>query len=1458
MNVYGVTWDCSAEFGATSQQAISFLYNTSFMALPALQSRQEARCSFDLRTRSSTALLFYNAGRLQSSDFFSVELVDGYPKITVNKGSGVGTLMSDRAVNDAIWHQIEVLIDLTSIRITIDGYKQEIRTNFGDNRFLDLHGNLFMGGVSLQARGPAITNGLASLTGMYAPAGSLIGCIQNVQINGMLQGFREAAITRGVQAECVWMYPCLSSPCIDGAQCLEQGYHTYSCICEQAQCERVPGSDNNQPPASVNSVLATQDVVVREAGRAYITTSHIDIITDYNSVGLRPSDIIFRVVSPPKHGEIQLNNGSPRGQPVFSLQDLQASRVSYVHDGSEGATDSVALELEFTHLPEEAPSNLAMRYGFVLIVKVAAWNDRPVIILPEEDTLILVENTQVKITPKILNVLDKDDGEQSLEYTIDYPSDFDTGYFEISDHLGVRARITKFTQEDINEGRVQYIHRGSLVCQIGLQVSDGKDSSEAVTLLVHAVPLELRIVRNSGIRVPPGGGGLIYKDNLTFATNAPNQDIDIRYEIIEPPYNGEVQRQQYADNRWTTVTTFAQRHIDKSRLRYIHSYPSHHKEDSFRFNVVALGEQTQEYSFRIRITDSEASLLINSPLMLRGIKDDRITPNHLRAVSSVDSHKPVDIKYVIVSPPTHGSLFLMASQAPTPNKQLLQEGANFTQADINMNRIHYVLSKVLYTAIEDSLQFRLAIPGSTSDLHSFSIHYEPMETDVQIINNGLVDVYEGKSKVITREELYIETDQIHTWRYTIISGPQHGWLEIINPLTGDTMETNITSFTTDDIQRGRIMYQHDNTETVEDHFNFMSIPLIDSPELAMEEITEITGTFDVQILLQNDNAPVRVIQKVINVVTNQGRVLSPLDLLYADPDTDFDSSQLQYKWNGVANGMLVHADNHTATLKNFSQRDLMDGHVYFKHHGMNMAQGAITVSDGLYFTTGSIQVRASDPYIRFANNTGVSVLRGDAVAVLPSNLSIETNMDVQDRDIKFIIVEAPQHGQLLKNEQPKNRFHMGDLRSGNILYHHDNTMNLHDSFTFVVRVQNVRIEGQMRIRILRQSHPDPPRIISSHVIEVDEGRHVYITSDALRVGHPETRDEDILYTITAQPQHGTLSLEGVASGADLHTFTQADVNVGHLQYAHTKRGVRTDTFRFDVTNGIQSLHGLEVVFEIVPRVIPLEVSSITLREGESIPLSTDLIRVDHRHFLSVMFVIIKAPLHGTLESENQAGRPLLWFSQQQLEQGLIYYIHDGTDTTEDTFTIMARQEGGQKKSNPHTIDVRIQPVNDQPPRITNNLGLQVWSGSTRPITPEELLAEDDDSGPEDLMYIVGTPTNGELKLQGSEDNNLMNFTQALLNAGLVLFTHSGKVVSILNLTLCTLNFSEEIYVSTILYHSSTLTWHGSWNLSSSDTRTYLIYIVNIMAADDLATQGARASATMILTMFNHDNLVRSH
>ena len=406
LNVYGVTWDCTSEFGATSLQPISFTSNNSFAAFPSLQARREGRVSFDIRTRSDNALLLYNAGETHSLDLFSIELINGQLKITVNKGSGYTEVTSNHVLSDGRWHQVEVLIEHALIRISVDGERTETRTDFGDNSFLDLDGYCFVGGVSLQTRAKAIEKGLVSLAGDYGAAGSIVGCMQNVNLNGHLVGFREMKVSRGLTPECVWTYPCLSNPCIDNAQCVEEGFYSYTCICDREICERNPTNTEGSPSVPVNDVVAVQDIVVREGGRAVLTSNHIEVLFDYDQLNIRETSIVFFVVNDPERGELHIDTSQRRENNVFTLYDLKQGRVAYIHDGSEGSTDSIGLELRFMlDSDPRLPRKLRQNYGFTLIIKVAPWNDKPTIRLPEDDTLVLVANTQVQITRSFLNTL---------------------------------------------------------------------------------------------------------------------------------------------------------------------------------------------------------------------------------------------------------------------------------------------------------------------------------------------------------------------------------------------------------------------------------------------------------------------------------------------------------------------------------------------------------------------------------------------------------------------------------------------------------------------------------------------------------------------------------------------------------------------------------------------------------------------------------------------------------------------------------------------------------------------------------------------------------------------------------------------------------------------------------------------------------------------------------------------
>ena len=1384
MNVYGIEWECSPEFGATSEQPISFLTNTSFLALPAFQARREGIISFDIRSRTKTALLFFNSGNQPGSDFMALELLRGKIQLIVNKGSGEATLVHETEVSDGLWHQVEVVVELTFVRITVDRERRETKTNFGNNRFLDLHGFLFVGGVSLQHRGQAIQRELVSLKGLNAPYGSLVGCMQNLRVNTQVVGFREAQLSRGLKPECVWTYPCLSSPCIEGATCVERGHYGFECLCGRRSCVKIPGSNGQPPKVPLHDILVVQDAVVREGGRVLITSSNIDIMFDYESRGLRASAIIFQVVNLPERGQLKIDVPQHSRRPSFTLQDLNSGKVSYIHDGSEGAMDSIGMELEFLNVQEDMPAKLKQKYGFTLIIKVAPWNDKPDIVLPEGETLVLVENTQVKISPKILHVSDKDDAPQDLEFSVRYPQAFDVGYFEISDSLGVRARITAFTQEDINEGRIRYIHRGNLETHVRLQVSDGKDTSDPKNLKIQAVPLKLSLVANTGLLLAPGATMLIMRNNLTFTTNAPNQDIDIRYDITDAPYYGFVQRMQYANNQWVTVTTFTQAHVDKSRIRYIHT-ETHlpHSEDWFKYKVSAMMEETEEMMFNVDFLKATVQLSLNNDLVLNGVKEGTISNENLLANSSIQGHGPVEVSYSVLTLPHYGHLFRFApdpDEAGTHHKQRLVVGANFSQADLDGRGILYNIHKALYSRIEDEFQFRLLVPGDTSQVYSFRMIYEPLDSDVRFINNGLSDVYEGESKVVTTDELYMETSAYKDFRFTIISGPSYGMMQLIDPLTGRPLEKNAsTTFTNDDIRNRRLIYKHDNSETTEDSFNFIATPMIqDPPEYIVQEITEFTGTFDIKIQLRNDNSPMRLVDKVFNVVANRGRVVSSDDLSYYDPDKDYDSSKLLYEWRGIPNGELVLTANQSETVRHFTQRDLDEGKIMFKHKGPNYGRAVLWVTDEQYTSSGLFEVRASDPYIRILNNTGLSVQKGEMVPILWSNLSLETNLDCEDKNVKFIMEIKPTHGRIVKNGVEKQRFNLADIKNEMVSYEHDGTSNLQDMFTFMVNIEDVQIEGEMKVKVILESHQDPPHLVKNHVKVVDERSEVVIGQDDLEVTHPEVPDEEIHYSITVIPKYGTLSLMDGASGEDLRMFTQEDVNEGRLKYAHHETGPTSDTFMFDVTNGIQSLHQLEFVFEIMPTVIPVMARNFDLLEGESRLITDDMIKVENPYFRdeNIVFIITQEPVNGMIESRSHPGQAILQFSQKELQGDFIYYVHDGNDTTNDRFSIMAKSDISHKQSNPHTIEITIKPTNDQAPRVVTNEGLEVWTGSVSPITSDHLRAVDLDTPPSGLMYVIDNPSNGDVTLESNQQQNIVNFTQAMVDAGQIVFIHKGKEV----------------------------------------------------------------------------------
>jgi len=80
---------------------------------------------------------------------------------------------------------------------------------------------------------------------------------------------------------------------------------------------------------------------------------------------------------------------------------------------------------------------------------------------------------------------------------------------------------------------------------------------------------------------------------------------------------------------------------------------------------------------------------------------------------------------------------------------------------------------------------------------------------------------------------------------------------------------------------------------------------------------------------------------------------------YYDPDTNFDSSRLEYSWSDMSNAQVVLSWNHSIVLHRFTQQDIADEIVYVQHVGDALGRSVIWVTDGLFYSTGVLQIQAS-------------------------------------------------------------------------------------------------------------------------------------------------------------------------------------------------------------------------------------------------------------------------------------------------------------------------------------------------------------------------------------------------------------------------------------------------------------------------------------------------------------------
>nr|XP_021206767.2 neural-cadherin isoform X3 [Bombyx mori] len=260
---YGLTCSCPPGYtGPRCQQTSRSFRGTGWAWYPSLEMCDDSHLSFEFITRKSEGVLIYNgpivppeSEEIMVSDFISIELERGNPRLLIDFGSGTLELRvkAKKSLDDGEWHRIDIFWDTENVRMIVDYCKsadiQEMEDGtppeFDDstcqatgtippfNEYLNVNAPLQVGGLYIEHFDPTHYHW------QYMPIGKgFDGCIRNLIHNSKLYDLAHPGLSRNSVAGC----PQTEEVCNQAdttSRCWEHG----TCVgsFSEARCQCQPG-----------------------------------------------------------------------------------------------------------------------------------------------------------------------------------------------------------------------------------------------------------------------------------------------------------------------------------------------------------------------------------------------------------------------------------------------------------------------------------------------------------------------------------------------------------------------------------------------------------------------------------------------------------------------------------------------------------------------------------------------------------------------------------------------------------------------------------------------------------------------------------------------------------------------------------------------------------------------------------------------------------------------------------------------------------------------------------------------------------------------------------------------------------------------------------------------------------------------------------------------------------------
>ncbi|XP_074849859.1 extracellular matrix organizing protein FRAS1 isoform X2 [Carettochelys insculpta] len=460
-------------------------------------------------------------------------------------------------------------------------------------------------------------------------------------------------------------------------------------------------SENELPILAVNRGLQLSAGAV-----ARITSQHLKATT-VDSDDLRVSYVMRK---DPHTGRLQMTTVdnpvqiSVRG-PIksFTQADINKGQVEYSHDKKEPGG-----HFAFIFDVIDAEGNRLVDQSF----SISVLEDRLPPSIIANKGLVLDENSVKKITTLQLSATDQDSEPAALLYRITKQPQL--GHLEHAASPG--TRINSFSQADLASRSIQYVHTSEAEKHndaFAFSVSDGvNEVSQTFAITINPLDDSLPVVQSPGMRVQEGVRKTITEFELK-ATDADTEADLVTFTIVQAPRHGLIERAGNGQH-YRQTSTFTMDDIYQNRVCYSHD-GSNSLKDHFTFTVsdgtnpfFIVDEGGKEIvtaapqQFKVDILpvdDGTPRIVTNLGLQwleyMDGTATNLITKKELLTMDPDTEDK--QLIYEITGEPKHGHV-----------ESKLKPGTAvtmFTQEDVNLGLIRYVLFEERIQETMDSFQF---------------------------------------------------------------------------------------------------------------------------------------------------------------------------------------------------------------------------------------------------------------------------------------------------------------------------------------------------------------------------------------------------------------------------------------------------------------------------------------------------------------------------------------------------------------------------------------------------------------------------------------------------------------------------------------------------------------------------------------------------------------------------------